>query len=246
MAGIQEFLRQFSFGSVVVRLALAMLAGGAIGYGRAKKQRNAGLRTYMLVSIGAALSIIISLYEREMLYNGGPWAWLAEVADLKFDGSRYGAQVITGIGFLAAGTIIAADHQQVSGLTSAIGLFASACLGLAAGAGFWECVVPGALLVILCMEGMQMLEVSFKRRLRNITVYIEFLSVENIATITEALEQRGAQIFDIDVERSEPVDDLSPSAIFTLKLSRENASHSDVLSSLAEMECVNSVHELIS
>lgn len=102
MTEILEYLRQFSFGSMAIRLALAMAAGGAVGYGRARKQRNAGLRTYMLVSVGAALTILISLYETQMLYDGGMWAWAAEAAELKFDASRYGAQVITGIGFLAA------------------------------------------------------------------------------------------------------------------------------------------------
>lgn len=246
MTEILEYLRQFSFGSVVIRLVLAMAAGGAVGYGRARKQRNAGLRTYMLVSVGAALTILISLYETQMLYDGGAWAWVASVAELKFDASRYGAQVITGIGFLAAGTIIAVAHQQVSGLTSAIGLFAAACLGLAAGVGFVECVVIATLLIILSMETMQPLEVGFKRRLRNITIFVEFDSVSDIAAITDILEQRGAQIFDIEIERAERENDDLPSAIFTLKLGRENASHSDVLSSLAEMSCVYSVQELIS
>lgn len=241
-----DYLRQFSFGSAALRLALAMAAGGAVGYGRARKQRNAGLRTYMLVSVGAALAVLLSLYETEMLYGDGAWAWVAGVTELKFDASRYGAQVITGIGFLAAGTILAVSHQQVSGLTSAIGLFAAACLGLAAGAGFFECVAAATALLILSMETMQPLEVLFKRRLRNITISVEFTSVSDIATVTEALEQRGAQIFDIDVEREEQEKDLLPSAIFAIKLSREKASHSEVISSLAEMPCVYSVQELIS
>ena len=146
MRSVILYLREFNAVSVAVRLLLAVLAGGAVGYGRARKQRNAGLRTYMLVSIGAALTLMISVYEHEML--SGQWAWLYQVADVKFDGTRYAAQVISGIGFLAAGTIIGTEHQQVSGLTSAIGLICAGALGIVAGAGFYECVLIGLALII--------------------------------------------------------------------------------------------------
>ena len=108
-----------------------MAAGGLIGYGRARKRRSAGMRTYMLTCTGAALTMLIALYEREMLYDG-QWAWAASFADIKFDASRFSAQVINGVGFLAAGTILSAAHHQVSGLTTAIGLFVTAGIGIAA------------------------------------------------------------------------------------------------------------------
>ena len=244
MKAVMTYLREFHAVSVVVRLLLAVLAGGAVGYGRARKQRNAGLRTYMLVSIGAALTLMISVYEHEML--SGQWAWLTDVADVKFDGTRYAAQVISGIGFLAAGTIIGTDHQQVSGLTSAIGLFAAAALGIAAGAGFYECVLIGLLLIIITMECMKPLEVGFKRKLRNITIFVEFHSIDDVSTITDTVKGLGAQIFDIDIERTEQEGDEPPSAILMLKLAREQSSHSAMLSSLAELECVYAVRELIS
>lgn len=245
MAAVMDYLRQFNFVTVALRLALAMAAGGAVGYGRARKQRNAGLRTYMLVCVGAALTILISMYEYEMLYNG-PWAWIDEIMEIRFDASRFAAQVITGVGFLAAGTIIAVAHQQVSGLTSAIGLFVAACFGIAAGAGFYELVIVSVILVIIAMEIMQPVEVNFKRRLRNITLCVEFDAPSDVVTISEALTERGARIYDIDIERTEREGDRYPSAIFSLKLGREKASHSEVLSSVAEMSCVYSVQELIS
>ncbi len=238
------YLREFNAVSVVVRLLLAMLAGGAIGYGRSSQHRNAGLRTYMLVSIGAALTLMISVYEEEMLL--GQWSWLNELCDVKFDGTRYAAQVISGIGFLAAGTIIGTEHQQVSGLTSAIGLFASAALGIAAGAGFYECVLIGLMLIIVTMECMKPLEVNFKRRLHNITLFVEFHAIDDVSTITDTVQGLGAQIFDIDIERTEQEGDLLPSAIMMLKLSKEQSSHSAMLSSVAELECVYAVRELIS
>ncbi|MBQ6040086.1 MAG: MgtC/SapB family protein [Oscillospiraceae bacterium] len=244
MHSVIVYLREFHFLSVVLRLLLAVAAGGVIGYGRSSKQRNAGLRTYILVSIGAALTVLISVYEKEMLT--GSWAWLSAVTDVKFDGTRYAAQVISGIGFLAAGTIIGVEHQQVSGLTSAIGLIAAAALGIASGAGFYECVIIGLVLIIISMEYMHPLEIAFKRKLHNITLFVEFRSIDDMSKISETVRNLGAQVFDIDIERTQPEGDKHPSAIMTLKLARDRGSHSAMLSSVAELECVYSVQELIS
>ena len=213
-------LRQFTFGSLVLRLLLALASGGVIGYGRSKKSCAAGLRTYMLISLGAALSIAITLYEY----------------------SRLAAQAVTGIGFLGAGTILKVAHQQVKGLTTATGLFATVCMSLAAGAGFYECVLTVLLLTVLVLNVMSPLEILFKRRLRNITLNVEMNDVEDVGVITEAIEAQHAQIYEIDVERTK-----SPaSAIFILQMSRSNSSHSGMLSAVAELGCVRSVQELIS
>ena len=244
ISAILEYLRSFHFGSVLLRLLLAVTAGGIIGYGRARKRRNAGLRTYMFVSLGAALTMLISLYEYDMLET--KWLGLWDAADVKFDGTRYAAQVISGIGFLAGGTIIGTAHQQVSGLTTAIGLVASAALGIAAGAGFYEIVIVGMVLIIFSMEMLSPAEIAFKRKLHNITIYVEFDSIENVSTISTTLQNLEATIYDIDIERSERLDDQMPSAIFALKLGKEQSSHSALISSVAELDCVRAVRELIS
>lgn len=244
MHSVFVYLREFHILTVVLRLLLAVTAGGAIGYGRSSKQRNAGLRTYILVSIGAALTVLISEYEKQMLTES--WAWLAEVTDVKFDGTRYAAQVISGVGFLAAGTILGIEHQQVSGLTSAIGLVAAAALGIASGAGFYECVLIGMVLIIVSMEYMHPLETEFKRRLHNITIFVEFRSIDDMSKISETVRNLGARVFDIDIERTQTEGDKHPSAIMTLKLARDRGSHSAMLSSVAELECVYAVRELIS
>ena len=187
---------------------------------------------------------MISLYEYQMLT--GQWRTVAEEVGLKYDASRLAAQTITGIGFLCAGIIIKIAHQQVNGLTTATGLFATVCMGIAAGAGFYECVLAALVLIILVLNVMSPLEISFKRRLRHITLNVEFRDLEDISTITDVIRSNDAQIFDIDVERSEISGDKYPSAIFILKLSKKNHSHSGMLSSVAELPCVHSVQELIS
>ena len=120
-----QYLRELHFASVVVRLALAMLLGGCIGLERGRKRRPAGFRTYMLVCLGAALTVLLSLYEFTMVT--GPWSDICAEIGIKTDVSRFGAQVINGIGFLGAGTILVTGRQQVKGLTTAAGLWASAC-----------------------------------------------------------------------------------------------------------------------
>ena len=243
MVNVLTYLREFHFLSAVFRLLLALAAGAAIGYGRSRKHRSAGMRTYMLVSMGAALTILISLYESEML--NGAWAGAQAFAALKFDGSRFSAQVINGVGFLAAGTIVGAAHQQVAGLTTAIGLFTSACLGIAAGAGFYECVIPAVPLMIFALESMGPMELRYKRKHRNFNVFVEFEEHANIEKIRDTAKQEGAEVFSVEIERKTRQGDLLPGAVFAMKLNR-SASHSAMLAALAELPCVSSVRELIA
>ena len=111
MTEIFQYLREFNFVSVLFRLILAMIASGLIGYGRTRRRKTAGFRTYMLTGIGAAMSVLIALYEYEMMQTG--WADTVAAVGLKFDASRFAAAVIGGIGFIAAGSIIKAGHQQI-------------------------------------------------------------------------------------------------------------------------------------
>lgn len=244
MLTILNPLREFTFLSICLRLLLATLAGGVIGYGRSKKKRAAGLRTYMLTSMGAALTLLLALFDYNMLEGG--WAEAVKaVGSMKLDVSRYSSQVIAGIGFLSAGSILAAAHQQVSGLTTAIGLVGSVCIGLACGAGFYELVLVSVFLLVFSMEMLGPVEMTFKRRRRNITVYVEFDRIEDVSKISEAIIAHNAQIFDIDIEQTKKKGASLPGAIFDVKMSRENASHSEMLSVIAELPCVRSIQELI-
>lgn len=235
-----EPLRQFNFLDVTVRLLTAFLCAGIIGYGRSHRGCQAGLRTYILIGLGATLTILITLYEYKMLHT--VWIDAVQIAGEKFDASRLASQALTGIGFLGAGTILKAAHQQVNGLTTATGLFTTVCMSVAAGAGFYECVFISVIFIIFVLNLMAPMEILFKRRLRNITLNIEMESTDNIAEIQKAITLQNASVYDIDIE-SGP----SPaSAIFILQLSRENSSHSGMLSSVAELDCVRSVQELIA
>ena len=110
------YLREMNVASVLLRLTVAMLFGGFIGLERERKRRPAGFRTYMLVCLGAALTMLLSQYESYMVTHA--WHETAMEIGLRTDVSRFGAQVINGIGFLGAGTIIVTGKQEVKGLTT--------------------------------------------------------------------------------------------------------------------------------
>ena len=234
------YFRELNIWSMMLRLLLAMLVGGVIGFERERKGRAAGFRTYMLVALGAALTVILSQYLDMMLDTFMKDAY--DIVGRRTDVVRLGTRVVSGVGFLGAGTIIVTGKQEVKGLTTATGLFATVCMSLAAGAGFYECVITVLLMIVLVLNIMTPMEIGFKRRLRNITLNVQMDSVEDVAAVSEAIEAQNAKIYEIDVEKVK-----SPaSAIFILQMSRSNSSHSGMLSSVAELGCVRSVQELIS
>ena len=145
-----HFFRELNLWSMMLRIVLAMLMGGVIGLERERKGRAAGFRTYMLVALGAAVTVILSQYLDQMLNSFMKDAY--DAVKSRTDVVRLGTQVISGVGFLAAGTVIVTGKLEVTGLTTAAGLWASACMGLAAGAGFIECVLVSFLLIVLSIS----------------------------------------------------------------------------------------------
>jgi len=226
---IYEYLKQPNVVSMLVRLTMAAFCGGLIGIGRVKKRRPAGFRTHTLVCLGAALTMIISQY---LAANG-------QLTDL----SRLGAQVINGIGFLGAGTIIVTGRQQIKGLTTAAGLWASACMGLAIGAGFYVGAIVGCILIVLTTGVLSALEVRIMSTARNMNIYIEFLDTDDIGRVIEAAKKLDVKIFDIEITRIRSSDGLPPSAIFTLRLPKK-LRHAELMAAIASVNGVQSVEEL--
>jgi putative Mg2+ transporter-C (MgtC) family protein len=224
-----DYLRELNIVSVFVRLLLAMLLGGFVGMERGRKRRAAGFRTYMLVCIGAALTMMLGQYQAAAFES-------STASDI----SRYGAQVINGIGFLGAGTIILTGRREVKGLTTAAALWACACMGLAIGAGFYECVILGVILVFLCVRILPLLEIELRKRSRNLNLYMEFNAVQNVRQITNCLKQLGATVVDVEVEME---DQERSSAVFYLRL-RRKLSHAEVLSAVFRLECIRKIDEL--
>jgi len=226
---LMEYLKEPNLASGMFRLTLATICGGLIGIERIRKRRPAGFRTHTLVCIGAALTMIISQY----LWSRG------QTTDL----SRIGAQVINGIGFLGAGTIIVTGRQQVKGLTTAAGLWASACMGLAIGAGFYFGAIIGCLLIMLTVSLLSVLEVRIMSTARNMNIYIEFADINDIGAVIEAVKAMNVRIFDVEITRIRSSDGLPPSAIYSVRLPKK-LRHADLIATIAAVPGIQTVEEL--
>ena len=189
---------------VALKLILALICGGLLGIERGRKKRPAGFRTYMLVCIGASLVMMTNDYISMMYQTGDP--------------SRMGAQVISGIGFLGAGTIITTGHNRVKGLTTAAGLWASACVGLAIGIGFYEGAILGMVMIFFAMVTMHTLDEKITASARVVTMYVEFDRISSLNNVTAFLNEKGIKLSDIETEEGEMSEAAKAAAIMTLRL----------------------------
>lgn len=235
-----DYLRELNFVSVALRLLLSAVIGFSLGMERGRKRRPAGCRTYMLVCMGATLTLLLSQYEYYMLTNR--WYDLALEIGIRTDVSRFGAQVINGVGFLGAGTILVTGRREVKGLTTAAGLWASACMGLAIGAGFYESVVLGTVLIFLSMRFLPTIENMMVERAPFLNIYVEFESLDNIGAIIGRIKEQNSQILDVEIDHGRGEGSGNPSAAFSLRLPRHQP-HSDVLVSVSGLGCVYTVEE---
>lgn len=176
---------------VVLRLMLAGALGGLIGYEREHTNRPAGFRTHILVCVGAALVMVTS----EFIFDkyGG-------VANI--DPARLGAQVVSGIGFLGAGTIIR-DGFNVRGLTTAASLWAVSCVGIAAGIGFYGGAVAATILIFLTLIILKKAERHFSRKNRYRTFIVESENTAGqVGFVTGLFEKYNIEIKNIQLYKS--------------------------------------------
>ena len=183
-----ECLYDINIVSIGVRLALAAACGGFLGLERGKKNRAAGFRTHILVCTGAALAMLTNLYMVEM-YEG-------------VDPSRMGAQVISGIGFLGAGTIMVTGLQKVKGLTTAAGLWVVACIGLAFGTGFYVGGLTATILCILAQTLLHTFENRINSRNKLISVFVEFEDMSCIGSFLAFLRKNDMALEELDIGKA--------------------------------------------
>lgn len=233
IASRTAFLRELTVEALVLRLILAVFLGGVIGLERGRKNRPAGFRTYMLVSLGAAMTMILGQYGAVLAGNAG----------VQTDVTRFGAQVINGIGFLGAGTILVTPKQQVKGLTTAAGLWASACMGLALGAGFYECVLLAFGLIMVVVLLLPKIEVFLIEKSRNMDIYVETATLDGIPEVIGCLKAHGIHIYDVDIERGSKSREIHPNAVFSTRLQKKQ-SHTQVVALLSQLEGIRSIKEI--
>lgn len=235
-----DYLRQFNMVSVLLRLTLAVLCGGLIGVNREHKRRPAGFRTYMMVCLGAALTMVLGQYQYRMFDT--VWKSAQLQVGMTTDVTRFGAQVINGIGFLGTGTILITEQREVKGLTTAAGLWASACVGLAVGAGFYEGMLLGFVTIFLSMKALPYIENFLRARSRNMNLYVELVSPERLREFIALLKAMDIRIFDVELDRKGGSRD-GASVVFYLHLPKYQ-SHTRLLADLSYSPDVRTIDEI--
>lgn len=223
-------LRQMTLLSVGTRLLLAVLCGGLIGLEREYKRRPAGFRTHILICLGASLTTLTSQY---LTLSLGYYT----------DMARMGAQVVAGIGFIGAGTIIVTKQQRVKGLTTAAGLWASAIVGLAIGAGFYEGAVVAVLLILLAEMLFVKLEYRILRNSREYILYIEYKEKSNLERILAVFREWHLHIRNMEITRAEESERHNASAIFYVRAEKKTNTEK-MIAQLHKTEGVLGVEEL--
>lgn len=161
-----ETLHGLNEWSVLFRILLATVIGGSIGNERGRHGRAAGLRTHILVCLGSAMTTMVGMYT-------------ATVLGFANDPLRVGAQVISGIGFIGVGTIMVRNRSQVTGLTTAAGLWTTACIGLAIGIGFYLAAIAAFIAVMVTVSVLSKLERPIRRRDSG-SYYIELMDIHRV------------------------------------------------------------------
>ena len=185
---------ELHFGEILLRVVLAGVLGGVIGVEREIREREAGLRTHLLVAVGAALFTLVSAYGWHDFH-------FSNSSGVTYDPTRIAAQIVTGIGFLGAGAIIR-HGLSVRGLTTAASLWVVAAIGVASGAGYYSAALITTVLVLFSLWPLRILVHRFFPHVRRgeQRLEVELRAGESPATVVEALERVGGLVQGFELE----------------------------------------------
>jgi putative Mg2+ transporter-C (MgtC) family protein len=187
LAALSSTVPTLTWGEALLRLTLAAVFGGAIGLEREFREREAGLRTHMLVSVGSALFTITSAYGFHdfLIHNGG--------GVIRADPTRVAAQIVTGIGFLGAGAIIR-QGLAVRGLTTAATLWVVAAIGLAAGSGYYSAALMATIVVVFLLWPLRYVARRFFERPHEHRLGVQLTAGGSASNVVNALERLGVRV----------------------------------------------------
>lgn len=229
-------IHELTLNSIIIRILLSVVCGGIIGFERGVKNQSAGLRTYIVVCLGAAMVMMTNQYVIA-LYGAG-------------DPTRMGAQVISGLGFLGAGMIVVTDNQKIKGLTTAAGVWGSAVLGLAIGIGFYTGAILATLAIVGVMTLFSPLKEHLKKRSKVVSFHLVCESVEAYNRVLIFLTTSDVKIIDMQNAvgnvlkwHVEDEDSNSISCYLTLRLN-ESFQHLKVMEDLSQIAGVVYLEEL--
>lgn len=222
---------------IFLRCIMSIVLGGIVGYERGVKNQAAGIRTYILVCLGASIVMMTNQFIVHEYGTGDP--------------SRMGAQVISGLGFLGAGTILVTNRNKIKGLTTAAGLWSSACIGLAIGIGFYKGAIVAAILLIAIMTIFTPVKKYLNSKTKIAEYYIVFSSMEAYNRLLIYLSTSGIKIIDmqngignLDEERKlTSINSTKISCYMELQLN-EKFDHLKLMENLSEIVGVIYVEEI--
>lgn len=223
-------LREITLLSVAVRMLLAVICGGIIGVEREFKRRPAGFRTHILICLGAAMTTLTSQY----LY-----LCLGQYTDM----ARLGAQVVAGIGFIGAGTIIVTRRQRVKGLTTAAGLWAAAIIGLTLGGGFYEGGLFATALILLAELLFSRLEHQMLKNAPELNLYVEHTDKSCVENLLKLFRESELKVLNMGIIRSDRSEKHNACAIFTLRL-KKGTNQEELMDQVRSAAGVVSVRQL--
>ncbi len=222
-------IREITYATIAIRIITAFILGGIIGLERGMKNRPAGLRTYMLVCVGACMIMLTNQYIYQVFGTGDP--------------VRMGAQVVSGIGFLGAGTIIVTNRNQIRGLTTAAGLWAAAAVGLALGIGFYEAAFLGGFIIFVILTVIHNWDRHIHRNSRRIEIYLELSKDVPLGVLTRSLREMDVELSSIQFDHDSTSENGIRSFIATLK-TKDKHNHTELLSKIQQVQGVAYLEEL--
>ena len=221
-------LREVTYLAVFLRIFAAVIVGGILGLERGMKNRPAGLRTYMLVCVGACVIMLTNQYIYQAAGTGDP--------------VRMGAQVVSGIGFLGAGTIIVTRRNQIKGLTTAAGLWSAAGVGLALGVGFYEAALAGTLAVFIVMTLLQKMDNKLHRKSKRLEAYIELKDI-SLGDFLRTMRESDIDVSDVQREHGEEDANGVRAYVATIK-GKKRQNHQELMEKVLSVPGVEFVEEL--
>lgn len=215
--------------AVAIRIVVAAVVGGLLGLERGMKNRPAGMRTYMLVCVGSCIVMLTNQYVVQIL-GGEP--------------TRLAAQVVSGIGFLGAGTIIVTRRNQIKGLTTAAGLWSSAGVGIALGIGFYEAALVGGLAIFCVMTLLQKMDNRVHRKTKTVEVYIEINKDLTLGQLLQTIRERDLEVQDVQRESGLETDEAGNRAYIATVKAQKRSHHIEIVEEVRAIDGVVYVEEL--
>lgn len=230
LATIIDYLQGTSSIAVGIRLVVATVFGGLVGWERIIKHHSAGIKTHALVSLGSASATALNIY-------------LAMLPGLNADVSRIPAGVVSGIGFLGAGTILVTGRKQIKGLSTAATLWVTSCMGMAIGAGYLEIGFVCLLMVAFSNILLKQLSNKVEGYSKYMNIYIEVNKNRGVNKLMKMLSDQGYTIISMTKSKEKTLQSSDTGLILDLDLDKKR-SHHEILNMLSNEEYVNYVEEV--